>query len=465
MRAVISTAPSWPAPLAPGPMSWRQRVPGSKSMTNRALVLAALAESPSRIVGALRSRDTDLMMAALAGLGVGIEVEDHGSVVVTPGPLHAADIDCGLAGTVMRFLPAVAALGRGAIRFDGDPQARVRPMAALLDALRSAGVRVDGSALPFTVHGAGSVPGGTIDVDASGSSQFVSGLLLAGARFDDGLVLRHRGETLPSQPHIDMTVAMLAEAGVAVEYSRGASAPTWRVPAGRIAGRRWEIEPDLSNAAPFLAAAAVAGGTVSVADWPYSTTQPGADIRDILEQMGCTVAFEQPTEDIAAAAAPAPREGSRGPHSAERAELRVTGPVGGLGGIDISMAACGELVPTVAALAAVAAHGGARSRITGVAHLRGHETDRLRALTAEITALGGRCRELPDGLVIEPAPLHGGLWHSYADHRMATAGAIIGLAVPGVLVDDIDTTTKTLPGFAGMWAAMLDGAERPGKHR
>lgn len=427
----------WPAPVANGPISWNVSVPGSKSMTNRALILATLAHYPSTLKGALISRDTELMMDALSQLGATITRTEpsHGSptttVQVEPGELGGGTVACGLAGTVMRFVPPVAALATGTVFFDGDPQARVRPMSTVLDALRDLGVSIDGDALPFTVEGTGSVRGGVVNIDASASSQFVSGLLLAGARFTEGLTVRHIGDRLPSMPHVEMTVDMLRQAGVTVDTS----VPNeWRVAPGLIDGRNWAIEPDLSNATPFLAAAAVTGGQVGVHDWPLHTHQAGDAIRSILQQMGCT------TEFVANGAT----------H-----DLIVKGPQPGtLQGIDIDLSDIGELTPTVAALGALAA---TPSRLEGIAHLRGHETNRLAALSTEINKLGGKCAEFADGLIIEPAPLHGGLWHSYADHRMATAGAIIGLVTPGVVVEDIHTTSKTLPGFELMWQAMIDG--------
>lgn len=418
----------WPAPYAPAPVSHTQAVPGSKSMTNRALILAALAEGESVIVGALRSRDTELMEAALAAMGTRFEHRGQ-EIRVTPGALQSAEVDCGLAGTVMRFVPPVAAFCQGPVLFDGDVQAHSRPMGTILDALRDLGVSVAGDSLPFTVHGTGCAPGGAVTIDASGSSQFVSGLLLAAPRFERGVHITHSGGTLPSMPHIEMTVDMLAQAGVRVQ----AEGQTWKVEPQTIAPNRWVIEPDLSNATPFLAAAAVTGGRVSVPHWPIATTQPGDVIRDILERMGCEVELVATGAD----------------HT-----LEVRGPqTGGLTGIRIDMSDIGELTPTVAALAACAS---TPSELTGIAHLRGHETDRLAALTAELNGLGGNCEELPDGLRITPAPLHGGTWHSYADHRMATAGAILGLVVDGVEVENIDTTSKTLPGFATMWATMVE---------
>lgn len=418
---------TWHAPTATAPVSATVTLPGSKSITNRALVLAALADGPSTLRGVLRSRDTDLMLAAVDALGVGVEADatELTTVVVTPRPLHGGHVDCGLAGTVMRFVPPVAALADGAVTVDGDEQMRARPVDTILRALVDLGVTVDGHSLPFTITGAGSVRGGAVTVDASSSSQFVSGLLLGAARFDDGIVIRHVGKPVPSQPHIDMTIEMLRESGVHVDDDEP---DTWRVAPGPIAAVDRVVEPDLSNAAAFLAAAAATGGTVSVPHWPTRTTQPGAQIVDVLEQMGATWQLA---------------DGLLTVHGPER-----------LSGIDADLGDIGELTPTIAALCALA---DSPSTLSGIAHLRGHETDRLAALTAEITGLGGRCTETADGLRIEPATLHAGMWHSYADHRMATAGALIGLVVDGVEVEDIGCTSKTLPDFPAMWSAMTGG--------
>lgn len=396
-------------------------------MTNRAYILSALASGPSTIVGALRSRDTDLMEAALQAMGTGIE-RDGDIIRVTPASLHAAEVDCGLAGTVMRFVPPVAAFAEGPVLFDGDAHARKRPISTILEALRTLGVSVAGETLPFTVHGTGAAEGGPVDIDASGSSQFVSGLLLSAPRFERGVQIRHTGGTLPSMPHIEMTVAMLADAGVDVQATQN----TWTVKPQEIRGTHWAIEPDLSNAAPFLAAAAVTGGEVHIPRWPVTTTQPGATMQSILERMGCEV------ELVAEGAG----------HT-----LRVRGPEPGrLEGIRIDMSDIGELAPTVAAIAACAT---TPSELTGIAHLRGHETDRLAALSHEINGLGGTCEELGDGLRITPTRMRGGTWRTYDDHRMATAGAIVGLVTKGVEVENIETTSKTLPGFAQMWAEVV----------
>ena len=420
----------WPAPHASSPVHAAVGVPGSKSMTNRALILAALAPG-STISGALRSRDTDLMIGALRTLGLTVDDGGGGTELTVDGrldPAESARIDCGLAGTVLRFVPPLAALGPAPVGFDGDEQARARPIAPLLDALRGLGVQIDGDGLPFTVRGHGSVRGGTVPVDASASSQFVSGLLLCGAAFDDGLTVVHTGASVPSAPHIAMTVAMLAEAGVAVDDT----APNrWRVAPGRVRVHHWAIEPDLSNAVPFPAAAVVTGGEVRISGWPTISVQPAPIILSILRQLGAVVAHED-------------------------SHLAVTGPAS-YPGFDMDLHEVGELAPSVAALAALAEPGSV-SRLTGIAHLRGHETDRLAALRAEINGLGGDCAEDPDGLVITARPLHAGVWHSYADHRMAMAGAIVGLRVPGVQVEDIATTAKTLPQFPALWADLLGPA-------
>jgi 3-phosphoshikimate 1-carboxyvinyltransferase len=418
---------SWAAPRADRPVRAAVPLPGSKSMTNRLLVLAALAEGPSRVVAPLRARDTQLMADALRALGVEI-ADDGADWIVTPAPMHGGHVDVGLAGTVMRFLPPLAALADGAVTFDGDAYARERPMATLLEGLRQAGVEVDDGGrgrMPFTVHGRGAVPGGTVQVDASASSQFVSGLLLAGARYDKGVEIAHAGEDgVPSRPHIEMTLDLLRAAGV---DAVGVGTNNWRVVPGPIAPGTWLVEPDLSNAAPFLAAAVVTGGTVVIPGWPTRTTQAGDALRGLLTDMGADVHL-----------------GHQG--------LTVTG-TGTISGLVADLRDVGELTPVLAAIAALA---DSESAFYGIGHLRGHETDRLAALCTELTRLGGDVAEHSDGLTITPGVLHGGTWHAYADHRMATAGAVLGLVVDDVEIDDIACTTKTLPDFPGMWSALLD---------
>jgi 3-phosphoshikimate 1-carboxyvinyltransferase len=422
----MSGMTTWVAPRAAGPLRARVDLPGSKSHTNRVLIVAALADATSRIVAPLRARDTLLMADALRALGVEI-VDDGANWLVSPGVLGGATIDTGLAGTVMRFLPAVAVLAKGSVVFDGDPYARERPMATMIDGLRQAGAVVDDGGrgrMPFTVHGAGAVDGGAVHIDASASSQFVSGLMLAGARYVKGIEVVHTGESsVPSQPHIDLTVDVLRSAGVAVSTP---GAGVWRVDPGPIRAREWIVEPDLSNAAPFLAAAIATGGSITVPRWPQATMQAGDQLRGLLAQMGAHVQLRHDELTV--------RAGER------------------LLGLDADLHDVGELTPVLAALAALAS---TPSHLCGIAHLRGHETDRLAALATEIKRLGGDVVEEADALTIHPRPLHAGVWHSYADHRMATAGAVLGLKVDGIVVDDIDATSKTLPDFPGMWSALV----------
>ena len=419
----------WPAPLATVPVDATIRLPGSKSITNRALVLAALAHGPSRLCSPLEARDTRLMAAGLRVLGVEVST-DADTWSITPGPLRGPGvIDVGLAGTVMRFLPPLATLACGPVRFDGDRRARERPLGGLLSSLREFGADLDvadGAGLPFTVQGRGRLRGGSVTFDASASSQLVSGLLLVGARTDTGVTVRHAGGRLPSAPHIAMTVAMLRERGVVVDEP---GPDTWRVEPGPVAPLDVIVEPDLSNAAPFLAAALATNGRVTVSGWPEHTTQPGAALADLLAQMGATV------------------------HQ-DAAGLTVRGG-GRITAIDADLGDESELVPVLAVLAALAA---GTSRIRGIAHMRGHETDRLAALARELSALGAHVEESPDGLTIRPGPLHGGVFASYDDHRLATAAAVLGLVVPGVGVGDVSATDKTLPGFVGRWQELLEQA-------
>jgi 3-phosphoshikimate 1-carboxyvinyltransferase len=417
----------WTAPLATAPVSATVRLPGSKSMTARALVLAALSDGPSTLHAPLRARDTELMAAGLRALGTYISTADDRRWLVRPGPLRGpAQVDVGLAGTVMRFLPPVAGLADGPASFDGDPAARRRPLRPLVEALRAAGVEItagDTGGLPLTVHGTGAVTGGELTLDASASSQLVSGLLLAAPRFTRGVVVRHVGARVPSRPHLRMTTQMLRAAGAGVDDS---VPDLWAVEPGRLAGRAWQVEPDLSGAAPFLAAALVTGGEVTVPGWPHSTTQPGEQLRRLLERLGGRCELT--------------------PHG-----LTVRGD-GTVRGVEADLSDVSELTPVAAALCALADR---PSRLSGVAHIRGHETDRLTALAHELSGLGAEVTETADGLSIHPRPLHGGTFHTYDDHRLAHAAAVIGLVVPGVELTDVACTAKTLPDFPGLWSGMV----------
>ena len=412
----------WEAPVATGPVEATVAVPGSKSASARALILAALADGPGEVVGLLSARDTQLMRGALQSLGAHIVGLEPGRVGVTPlgEVVGGTRIDCGLSGTVMRFVPPLAALASADTFFHGDLGAEARPVAPLLGALAELGARVSGERLPFSVGGP--IRGGRVSLDSSASSQFVSALLLAGCRYPGGLEIEHRGGSLPSLPHIAMTVDMLAERGVYV----AATGPTsWAVAEGAPRARIDHIEPDLTNAATLAAAAVITGGRVRTL-WPVKTVQAGAALLEALAAFG----------------ADCRRDGDH---------VTVTGGAGPIGA-DVDLHQVSEITCVAAALAALATGG---SRIRGVAHIRGHETDRLAALAREINALGGRVTETPDGLRIEPVPLRGGTFHTYADHRMAHAGALLGLRVPGVILDDVACTTKTLPDFPALWRGLL----------
>ncbi|MBN9213903.1 MAG: 3-phosphoshikimate 1-carboxyvinyltransferase [Microbacterium sp. SCN 70-200] len=431
----------WPAPRLETPVQATVVVPGSKSLTNRKLVLAALSDAPSTLSAPLHSEDSARMVDALRALGATIdEVPGDGAFgpdlhVTPPAAFHGdVTIDCGQAGTVMRFIAPLAGLATGDVTITAHASALHRPMGEMIKALREIGADIDDGghwALPFTVRGRGHIRGGEVTIDASASSQFVSGLLLAAPRFDVGLHLIHSGERLPSIPHIDMTVETLARRGIQVERP---NANEWLVPAGVPRGRDTAIEPDLSNAAPFLAAALLTGGSVTIPGWPPTSTQPGALLPEILALLGA-------------------RTGRRG------GALTVTG-TGRVAGVDLDLTAASELTPTLFALAAFA---DAPTTLHGIGHIRGHETNRIDALVTNLQRLGGTAEELPDGIRITPVPLHGGLWRAHHDHRIATAGALIGLRVPGVEVDDIGTTAKTMPEFPQLWHDMIvaDGVGTP----
>ncbi|WP_312170274.1 3-phosphoshikimate 1-carboxyvinyltransferase [Microbacterium sp.] len=409
-------------------------IPGSKSLTNRELIIAAIADGPGRLIAPLHSDDSRRMVEALRALGAGIEeVDGDGEfgpdLVVTPARLEGGTtVDCGQAGTVMRFIAPLAGLALHDVHLTAHETALHRPMGGLISALRDLGVDIDDEgtwALPFTIRGHGRIRGGRVEIDASASSQFVSGLLLAAPRFDVGLHLVHTGEHLPSLPHIDMTIEALSRRGIRIERP---ATGEWLVEAGVPRAKEIHIEPDLSNAAPFLAAALVTGGAVSIPGWPVHSTQPGALLPEILQAMGAHVGRHSGTLTVKAGT-----------------EIR---------GLDIDLSAASELTPTLVGLAAFAS---GPTTIRGIGHIRLHETDRIAALIADIRALGGEAEELTDGLRITPRPLHGGSWAAYHDHRMATTGALIGLRVPGVEIDDIGTTAKTLPEFTLLWERMLRG--------
>jgi 3-phosphoshikimate 1-carboxyvinyltransferase len=426
------TPEPWNAPYASDPVEADVRIPGSKSMTNRALVLGALSAGRSVLRQPLHSRDTALMLAALRSLGARVNDSDDEAWTVTGGEWSAGPtvVDVGNAGTVLRFVPALAALASGPVGFDGDPGARARPVGPLLGALTDLGVEISGGAggvLPFTVHGGGGVRGGEVSLDASSSSQLVSAPLLAGAAYERGVVIRHIGERpVPNTPHLAMTVAMLRDRGVDAQTD----GRTWAVRPGTVSALDEVIEPDLSSAAPFLAAAVVTKGLVRVADWPERTTQPGGLLPGLLEQFGAWVR----------------RDGN---------DMLISGPAT-VTGADLDLRDAGELTPVLAAIAAVA---DSPSRLLGIDYLRGHETDRLAALARELSHLGAVVTELDDGLQIRPKRLHGGVFRTYDDHRMAMAGAVVGLVVPGVRLDDVATTGKTFPGFATMWSEAVTGSK------
>ncbi len=421
----------WSAPhRGSEPINAIVTIPGSKSVTNRALILAALCQSPSLLRKPLHSRDSALMIGGLRALGVGIEQAANGDLTVTPAPLFGpAGIDVGNAGTVMRFLPPVAAMANGLIHFDGDARSHERPLGPVIAALEALGVSIEhGSrySLPMTINAHGQLKGGRVEVDATSSSQFISALLLVAPATKEGITVIHTGTSLPSMPHIEMTIAMLREKGVNVEVSEN----TWVVHPHQMQGADFVVEPDLSNAAPFMGAAMICGGKVVITDWPRATTQPGDQLREIFTRMGADLRFV----------------GN---------DLEITG-TGRIHGIDIDLHDVGELTPSIAALCALA---DSPSYLRGIGHLRLHETDRLKALATEINALGGDVVEEPTALRINPRPLHAGVFHTYEDHRLATAGAMLGLSINGIEVEDIATTQKTLPDFPGAWSQLLRGGQ------
>ena len=445
---------AWRCPTPSEPIDATVSLPGSKSLSARALLAAALADAPSQIEGLLESRDTALMRAALETLGA--RFTWHGGLLQVT-PLVAAQkpaglppdnstpvIDCGLAGTVMRFVPPLALALGVSLTFTGDQAALARPMEPLTDALEALGARFEWHGqrghLPFTIHGTGLNPQEhlQVQVDGSKSSQFVSALLYLGAALQlagkaQSLTVSAK-QPLVSVPHLQMSVASLRQCGVQVQAPEDYRAEqlSWCV-SGRPRGGRSVIEPDLSNAGPFIAAPLVsaAGGQVRILHWPTHTTQVGANWVEILKLFGAQVQLDQGT---------------------------LLSSSGALRGIERDASAEGELVPTMAALALVAASQGQPSKIWGIGHLRGHETDRLAAIAAQARKLGGNVDEGQDYLVFHPCTLHPAHLEAYADHRMATFAAIMGLNLPGISLDDVDATAKTMPTFTQLWDAMLKSA-------
>ena len=430
---------SWCAPRLRSPIHAKVSIPGSKSQTARALYLAAIGRQPCVIEGVLRSRDTDLFAQALRTLGAQIHMMGDSRAQITPISSDSFSservIDCGLAGTVMRFLPPLAALSSTPTRFNGDEQAYARPLAPLLDVLESLGAALtyhgEKGHLPFTISGPLKPPSSPITVDASASSQFFSAMLLV-APLIGGAIIRSDAPLI-SLPHIEMTLNMMHEAGLSWTQLGDRE---WRVDAGAPTASEIAIEPDLSNAGPFLCAGILSAGSVTIPNWPLASTQPGAQWPSLFNEMGIETSLE--TNEM----------GSSG------LTVRGGGP-GSFPGIERDMSTMGEMVPTLAALLLFAS---TPSTLTGIAHLRGHETDRLDAIAQSVTALGGLIEQIPDGLRITPASLHCAPLRSFADHRMATFAAIVGLVVDGVSLDDISCTSKTLPEFESMWARMCEGS-------
>ncbi|NBO45905.1 MAG: 3-phosphoshikimate 1-carboxyvinyltransferase [Actinobacteria bacterium] len=425
----------WRAPCATSPVHGVVQVPGSKSITNRALILACLSDGPSFIGNPLHARDTAAMTNGLLALGYGVHARGaHWDISPTLHPhVDEVTIDCDQAGTVMRFLPPVAGLTRGDVTFDAHASARTRPIRPMLDALCTLGVHIsDDTTFPFTLRGTGNLRGGRVTIDASASSQFVSALLLVAARADESIIIEHRsasGADVPSLPHIAMTCAMLAAHGVHVESRNIDGTRSWQVPPGPMTAHDWQIEPDLSNALPFIGAAAVTGGEVHIAGLGSSTLQPYESVTNVLTQLGCSI-------------------------SVVNQDFAVKGP-GQLSGIDVDLS---DIAETAVTFAAICAHASAPSRLRGIEHIRGHETDRIAAIIEVLTTVGCGADYADGVLTIEPKPLKPAVLPSFGDHRMATAAAILGLGVDGVTVEDITTTSKTLPEFSQLWLELVNKA-------
>ncbi len=450
INGTVDCVTSWEAPYANHKLKACVEVPGSKSLSNRYLILAAIGTKPVVLQGLLRSRDTELMINALSTFGVECESlnQDGTKLRVIPpedGIFRVpdnAEVYCGLAGTVMRFVAALALFANKAVRFDGDKQAYARPMKPVLDGLEQLGASVEYHGevgfLPFTItpyeveSKVNNSSEKVVRIDSSSSSQFISALLLVGSRIPGGLRLEHIGEKLPSMPHIRMTMDDICKAGGTVNMTSNA---IWHVKESKITlANAVTVEPDLSNAAPFLGAALIAGGSVSTPNWPLSTTQPGGLLPEILKKMGAKVSFEKTSDD------------------AGIMHVESNGVIKAIPHLDLS--AAGEIAPSIAAILAFAS---GPSELHGIAHLRGHETNRLQALVEELNRVGIGAKELEDGIRIEPSNnMHGEVMETYADHRMATFAAMLGLRIENILVKNIATTRKTIPDFPGMWHKMLE---------
>jgi 3-phosphoshikimate 1-carboxyvinyltransferase len=403
-------------------------VPGSKSITNRALLIAALAGGRTTLRGALHSDDTRYMAGALRALGIAVEEDADRARFVVDGlggrfPATVADLDVGASGTAARFLTAALTLGRGRYTLDGVPRMRERPIQPLLDALHQLGAGArslhDNGCPPVVVEAAG-LAGGTCAVRGDISSQYLSALLMVGPRGAGGLTVRVEGE-LVSRPFVDLTMAVMRHFGAAVRKEQG----RFLVPPGHYAARDYAIEPDATAASYFFAAAALTGGRVRVEGLGRDSMQGDLAFVDVLGRMGCAV--------------------ERGERS-----VTVSGP-SRLAGIDVDLGAISDTAQTLAALAPFAA---GPVTLRNLAHTRHQETDRLAAVAIELRRLGGRVDERPDGLTIHPAELHGGTVQTYGDHRMAMSFALLGLRVPGIRIADPGCVAKTFPDYFERFAAL-----------
>ena len=412
-------------PSISGPVTGTARPPGSKSITNRALVCAALARGRSILTGVLDSEDTRVMAAGLAALGAGIEADWEAGRVRVAGtggtiPAREAVIDCAASGTTMRFLSAVCGLGHGTYRLDGTARMRQRPIGDLLDALRGLGIEAaaesPGECPPVVIRSQG-LRGGRARVRGGTSSQFASGLALAAPCAADGLELEFEGR-LVSLPYLEMTRRVMEAFGgrCLVEGDR-----VWRIPAGGYVGRDYEIEPDASAASYFAAAAAITGGCVRIEGLGRDSLQGDIGFCDALERMGCEVGWEPRAVTVSGRAAR---------------------------GIEIDMNAISDTVPTLAVVALFAA---GPTAIHNVAHVRDKETDRIGDLVRELRRLGADVEERADGLTVWPAgeatPLRAARIRTYDDHRMAMSLALAGLRIGGVEIEDPACVGKTFPAY------------------